>query len=332
MLNLLSNFPEGYTPNKSQIAILKRIDDALVSEKKFIIVNAPTGVGKSFLPKTLANLVGGPSNNYKSIVDDYSIFSVDGAELASGEKPFGCYALTITKTLQDQYKDTFEDTGILKGQSNYQCKIDEGVSVDIAPCLYVEGLKPDCWRKNLCPYYNNRNSMLKSAFSSLNYSMFFSLPNHLKRRKFLVCDEASELEEQLVGQFTCEIDLPFLIKCNVDVKSFPSSPTPAKAIDWLNQLHTELGETLSEYLKYFKDNPKKNNPSDFNKKKSEYTKINNLFSSVDLLIATYHDSQYLIERIEKSIHKVLQEGMHLTRDLGGNSSTTEYTKAIIKYL
>jgi isocitrate dehydrogenase (NAD+) len=37
-------------------------------------------------------------------------------------------------------------------------------------------------------------------------------------------------------------------------------------------------------------------------------------------------------RIEKAVHRVLIEGNTRTKDLGGNSSTTDYTKAIISRL
>ena len=298
MSQFLINFPENYTPNKNQVSILKRLDKAVSDGKKFIVIHAPTGAGKSFLPKTMANFAPEPSNYFKSIVDDYKIFGEEGADLIANEEPFGCYALTITKALQDQYKNTFDDTGILKGQGNYQCKVDEELTVDIAPCLYVKGLKNDCWKANKCPYYNQRNNMLKSKFSSLNYSMFFSLPNHLKKRKFIVCDEGSELEEQLVGQFTCEIDIPMLVKLDVEMTSFPTQETPKKVLEWLSGLMRGVSEKVEYYLEFFKNSKDKIENS---KKRSEYTKVLNLQNKLAILIDTFNESEYLIERIDKII-------------------------------
>jgi isocitrate dehydrogenase (NAD+) len=37
-------------------------------------------------------------------------------------------------------------------------------------------------------------------------------------------------------------------------------------------------------------------------------------------------------RLRDAVYKVLQEGKHITRDLGGSASTTEMTKAIIDAL
>lgn len=55
-----------------------------------------------------------------------------------------------------------------------------------------------------------------------------------------------------------------------------------------------------------------------------------LFSSVMML--RYLNFPDHADRIEKSIHQVLIEGTTRTKDLGGNSSTTEYTRAIINHL
>lgn len=298
MTNLLLSFPEDYTPTTQQVKILSAIDKHINNGVKFVVVNAPTGAGKSFIPKTISNAVDGPSDRYKSCVDNYSIFSDEGSELIEGEAPFGVYALTITKALQDQYKDTFKDTGILKGQSNYTCALDDNMSVDIAPCIYVKGLKNDCWKSNKCPYYNTRNEMLKSTFASLNYSMFFSLPDHLKKRKILVCDEGSELEEQLVGQFSCEIDIPFLVKTGTALTSFPTQETPTKVVAWLNELIGSVDQNIGEYKQYLKESK---GSSDYYKKTGEYTKLSNLQGSLQILVATYHDSEYIIEKENKII-------------------------------
>ena len=38
------------------------------------------------------------------------------------------------------------------------------------------------------------------------------------------------------------------------------------------------------------------------------------------------------EKIEKALYTVIEEGTVLTQDLGGNATTTEYTKEIISKL
>lgn len=294
MDNLLLHFPENYTPTKAQKSILTAIGKSIGNNNKFIIVNAPTGTGKSFIPKTLANFVEGPSETFSECVDDYSIF--DNPSLVNDEKSFGVYALTITKALQDQYKNTFDDTGILKGKSNYQCGIDDSLSVDIASCIYLKGLKQKCWEGNKCSYYNERNKMLKSKFSSLSYSMFFSLPNHLKKRKIIVCDEGSELEDQLVSQFECPIDLKFLVRNEIDVAPFPSKETSSSVMNWLINLMGLITKKV--------ENLKTNMSSSVIKSSSDYavySKMLSLENKMKTLIDTYYDCEYLIDKVDRSI-------------------------------
>lgn len=299
MAKLILNFPDNFQPNKNQTTILNSIEKAIADNQKFIVCNAPTGSGKSFIAPTLAKYAGEPSQEWKRKVDDYSIFGEDGIIFSKEEPSFGVYALTITKTLQDQYKETFNFATLLKGQSNYQCEYDPELTVDNAPCLYVKGLKKECWDCNRCTYYNDRNQMLKSSFATLNYSMYFSLPDHLKQRKILVLDEASELEEQLVGQFTCEIDIPFLMKTETLVGAFPSDEKAINVINWLNKTSASIANNVATYMEYLKN--KKNKDSEFFKKSSECNKLQRLQKSIDLLVSTYYDSQYIVERVDKII-------------------------------
>ena len=302
MNNLILNFPEGYNPRNKQAKALNAIEKAFENGKEFVIVHADTGVGKTHLAKTLGNVCGDVPVEYERIVKNYNIYSEDGASLVSDFEPFGCYALTITKSLQDQYQATFEDTGLLKGKSNYQCDVDDTLSVDVAPCIYVSNLKNQCWAANRCPYYNDRNSMLISKFSTLNYSMFFSLPPHLRRRQILVCDEGSELEEQLVGQFTCEVDIPFLMKTQTLVIPFPNDDkNKAKILSWVTNLLGNVEKSCEDYKEWFSENSSKKDIITFNKKKQEYTRLSNLQNALSLLSETFYDSEYIVERLENGI-------------------------------
>jgi len=301
MNDLILNFPEGFEPRSKQTKALKAIETAFQKGKKFVIVHADTGVGKTHLAKTLGNVCDDVPDEYKKIVDNYRIFSDQGADLADEFDPFGCYALTITKSLQDQYENVFNDTGVMKGKSNYQCQVDDSLTVDVAPCIYLKSMKNDCWKSNTCHYYNARNNMLKSKFSALNYSMFFSLPEHLKKRQVLVCDEGSELEEQLVGQFTCEVDITFLMKTKTLISSFPNENKKSKILSWIGNLIGNVEENLLNYEGWFSKNPTNKNPVKFNKKKGEYTRLTNLKNSLGVLMETYYDSEYIVERLDQKI-------------------------------
>jgi len=246
--NLLQQFPKGYDPNSSQVRLLKSIDDAFETGSKFVVCNAPTGSGKSFISKTLGNVADESPDEFRQLVTSYAAYKrTQGGYTYQDEcdemPSFGCTALTITKALQDQYKELFKDTAVVKGKSNYQCAIDERYPVDVAPCLHSANLKADCWAKNKCTYYEARNKALVSQFNTLNYNMFFALPNHLKKRQFLICDEASELEDQLVKEFTCKIDYKFLARMDVDIRPLTKR---MPAVKWLTELQIDLTDKIEE--------------------------------------------------------------------------------------
>jgi len=184
---LLKVFPEGYTPNSAQVKLLKNIDQAFDDGYKFVVCNAPTGSGKSFISKTLANASTESSSNFKDLITSYTAFKIDQTgsyiheEECEEEDPPGAFALTITKALQDQYRDLFKDTTILKGKSNYISTIDSNIDVELESMIMPKKILEDHRRRHKCPYHNDRRDALINKFAALNYNMFFSLPNHVKK-------------------------------------------------------------------------------------------------------------------------------------------------------
>ena len=295
--NLLQHFPKGYDPNSSQVKLLKSIDEAFETGSKFVVCNAPTGSGKSFISKTLGNVAEESPDEFRQLVTSYAAYKRTQSGYTyqdeCDEMPsFGCTALTITKALQDQYKELFKDTAVVKGKSNYQCAIDERYPVDVAPCLHSANLKADCWAKNKCTYYEARNKALVSQFNTLNYNMFFALPNHLKKRQFLICDEASELEDQLVKEFTCKIDYKFLARMDVDIRPLT---TRMSAVKWLTELQIDLTDKIDE-IKDILAVKKTNNKKAILDLTTNMQRIMNLQSKVGLVTDSWQESEYVYEK------------------------------------
>ena len=260
----LTNFPNSYNPSSQQIDLIKRIEDAYAKGYKYVICSAPTGSGKSFISKTLGNVSNKCSSEFKRLITSYDAFKQDYMgnhthEIDCMKEPsHGTFTLTITKSLQDQYHKLFDESSLLKGKSNYQCQVNLDVDVENAPCLLLPKLKEECWSANKCPYYNARNKALIDQFSVLNYKMFLTLPAHVKRKNFIICDEASELEEELVKHFSVFIDpdklklmglrIPYLYTSNTeDVHLWLTGImiTVSEHIDALTQKHSNKNTTLN---------------------------------------------------------------------------------------
>ena len=295
--NLLQKFPEGYTPNPSQVKLLKSIDEAFDSGSKFVVCNAPTGSGKSFVSKTLGNEANDSPDEFRELVTSYAAYKRSSGgykyqDECDDTPAFGATALTITKALQDQYKELFNDTEVVKGKSNYQCAIDERYPVDVAPCLHASSLKADCWAKRKCPYYEARNKTLTAQFNTLNYNMFFALPSHLKKRQFLICDEASELEDQLVKEFTCKVDYKFLARMDVATRVLTKSMS---AVKWLSELQVDLTDKIDD-IKDILATKKTNNKKAILDLTTNMQRLMNLQSKIEQVIDSWQESEYVFEK------------------------------------
>ena len=108
MFDLVKNFPSGYIPTSQQKRILKRVGSALNGDKKFVIICAPTGTGKSMIGKSIGNCTPSPETSWTELVQDNLIFKQTHtgeymhADQSYETESFGSYVLTITKNLQNQ--------------------------------------------------------------------------------------------------------------------------------------------------------------------------------------------------------------------------------------
>lgn len=293
--NLLTYFPEPYTPSKQQALLIARIESAL-KKHKFVICCAPTGSGKSLLAKTLGNRSDKPSDAFTNLITSYEAYKQDFAGNYVNdvdcleEPPSGAFALTITKSLQDQYLSLFQNTDLLKGKSNYTCSVDDNFTVELAPCTFATKLKEKCWEENKCPYYNARNKALLSPFAVLNYKMFLSLPKHTKRKNIIICDEASELEEELVRQFSAEIDYAKLEHFGVKVPKLISD-NKLRARTWIYKIIEQLVLENESFLALNSKAPKLITKL----QKMRFQFLNNLHTSLTTIDSMWDKCDYVVD-------------------------------------
>lgn len=299
--NLVDSFPDGYTPNKQQDKILRNIKQAFNEGYRFVVLSAPTGSGKSHVAKTLGNAAKQPSKEFVRLIQTHLAFrqGYQGAyqyeEECMAQPPFGAMVLTITKSLQDQYSQLFKDIEFMKGKANFVCNVDDEYTCDMAPCVLVKGIKEDCLQKNICPYFNMRAKALSSKISTLNYKMFFSLPDHVKQREYLVCDEAAELEDELVKHFTCDLNFQILKKLGVEITPLPLNDY-SKYYRWAEQTTTTVYERIE---KLTADSAHKDlSKIEKNKYKKWLRVLQSYHGNLKTLVETFHDSDYQVEKLE----------------------------------
>ena len=235
--DLLKKFPFP-TKRESQSGVLNQIGTAFDSGYKYILLEAPTGFGKSPVAIVVA-------------------LTLDTS-----------YICTSTKDLQTQYAKDFPFVRLAKGKNNFLCLVKDDfmrngtkcgldsnnakcrhTTADYGPCINNESFKnsgckyrtllkhykinnkgtreeevfiaPDAknsyqkeysqwpYLENLkekrlwtrCEYYHQLNIALTASHSIFNYSMFLSLLpiKKFRSRELLILDEAHLLETEMVG-------------------------------------------------------------------------------------------------------------------------------------
>tara|TARA_R110002124_G_scaffold111124_1_gene264754 strand:+ start:1288 stop:2916 length:1629 start_codon:yes stop_codon:yes gene_type:complete len=298
----LNKFPNGYNPSKQQVKLIKEIEHAYNQGYKYVICSAPTGSGKSFISKTLANISNEPSKSFRHLIETYEAFKMDNVGNYTNEfecldeEPSGAFALTITKSLQDQYKDLFDDSAIMKGKSNYQSTLDTSIDVEMESSVMPKKVLDDHRMSNKCPYHNARNQGILDKFGVLNYKMFLSLPDHIKRKNFIICDEASELEDEIVKQYSVFIDPDKLKLLGVKIPNLYNTKHD-DVYKWVCMLIV----TISEYINTLtnRSNNKQVKLSNGDNIKLSYLK--NLHRTLNLIDQTWSECEYIAHRDGKTV-------------------------------
>lgn len=290
-MSILNFFPVGYQPTSLQSKTLNKIEAAFKNNHT-VILNAPTGSGKSFFASTLAKSSREIDEYKYENINSYRAFMVDqtGQYIhTEHDQAHGAVSLTITKALQDQYVALFEcDT--LKGKSNYTSTIDPSMDVEIESAVIPRHILSQHRESGKCPYHNDRNKLLTSQYGVTNYKMYMQLPPHVKQRQYLICDEASELEDDIVSHNTCVIDYDVSKRCGVSLPILKSSE-PLAVYSWLD----DVNNILHDHRMYLQQQLRKKSKWT-GKTQSKYTYINRLLAKVRLCTDNFYNCEYIVEK------------------------------------
>jgi ATP-dependent DNA helicase DinG len=184
----------------SQKEVLDQVEAAISQAKKFIVFEAPVGFGKSAIAASLCRHMG------------------------------SAYLLTSTKQLQGQYSADF-GFSVVTGKSNFTCLVPTSSGKNL-PCskgrcevdwklsecphylafeeydehkrrLCTTGSKCEHLKdRKLCYYYEQKWDAFRAEVMVANYPFFLTelrFTDDIRKRRLLVCDEAHDLEKQMVG-------------------------------------------------------------------------------------------------------------------------------------
>lgn len=247
MIDFIKYFPEKYTPRPNQVKVLNQLSEIINNKQRFVILQCPTGTGKSHIANTIANASSDCPEDIVNIVNSYSVFRKNIAngkyiheEVFNNAKPWGAACLTVTKHLQNQYESVFSESKVLKGKGNYNCNLEPMLTADIAPCTLNSSLIDRCVKSHGCAYFDKLKDNLKSKHQVYNYSKFLSIPSFARKKQFLICDEASEVEEMIVGHFSTDLNYKMMDYYNINYGSKIKDDNIHKNIKWLENVANEM--------------------------------------------------------------------------------------------
>lgn len=194
-LELVGQFA-GKEPTPKQYDIIKKIQLAIESGYKKILLSAPTGTGKSWIAIAL------------------SLYSRSAT------------ILTSTVLLQDQYRNEFGFFNTVRGKKRFLCEQTNRIldcthgycnecSFRPEPEIYSITKKGTIAEKIIgqdiprkCTYYDQIEIGKKASFVAYSYASYLShllSGEEMPQRKLLVCDEAHEIDEELANQLATNL-------------------------------------------------------------------------------------------------------------------------------
>lgn len=162
----------AFRPGQEEIVAI--IEKFLAGDRRFLILECPTGTGKS----PLALMVGRAAKS--------------------------SYLVTANKLLQEQYLRDFDDfLADLRGRSNYRCLTHPGYNCDDSPCGNKPRDRQECNRLAACEYHRELRIAKEAPITSFNVAAYLNYKNFVhgfQDRNALIIDEAHNLPT-LVSNF-----------------------------------------------------------------------------------------------------------------------------------
>ena len=170
-----------------------------------LVVDAPTGAGKSLIAMCSAHVLKELGNRG--------------------------YLITSDLSLQDQYESDFYRLGLrwpsVRGVDNYECSVN-GLPFSLGDCKlkgmgYEQAEKLSCYSS--CEYLQNRRRSIEQPVALLNYAFWLIQRNYVedrmlqdsrevpfKSRDFVFFDEAHKVDEIVQGHFSPRVDIGIVDK------------------------------------------------------------------------------------------------------------------------
>ena len=246
------HFPLKLKPRNQQLEALDFTKKSINSAKKYVMLQMPTGSGKSYFTLMFTNW-------YKNHINKNAKFDI----------------ITNSKILQDQYINDYPFMKNLKGRANYPCDpYNTNCSLGWEICKTVG---PKCGSE--CPYTNAKEQWQGSDISLTNFHLFNTFAIYTKmiteerKSNVLIIDEGHDFESVFCDFISTTLSAKALRKYGFDLKEIEDYDDRImriktidqyvgfiekkflididKKIDWLDKAKGKANTKLkNEYAKY----------------------------------------------------------------------------------
>tara|TARA_R110000851_G_scaffold91748_6_gene200312 strand:+ start:3318 stop:4943 length:1626 start_codon:yes stop_codon:yes gene_type:complete len=272
------------TPRIEQTkAIEFAIENLVDKNKRYVIIEAGTGVGKSAIGLTAARYI---TENTKS--EDTALY--DSA----------AYYLTTQKILQEQYLKDFKSHGMLslKSSSNYRCKYFKTKTCQESrrelKASTDERFKANC--ASSCHYVVDKNKFINGYHGVTNFPYFLTEVNHsgqLPLRKIMVIDECHNIELEM-SKFV-EVSFTVQFAKSVLKLKVPEMSTQFKVCSWIKSVYMpKLTAVRSQMAKTLEQTGLKSRLADFVVLERKWSMIETHWTKISRFLELYDKDNWVM--------------------------------------
>lgn len=271
---------------KEQEAAINFCIDALKNGKKYVVVEAGTGCGKSAIGLTVARWFN--AHDHTCSVD---------------YEP-GSYFVTTQKILQAQYvKDFGSGRGTMcsiKSSSNYSCKFHKANNCQESQRLLKMEDKQSSFFKSCsfaCTYKQSKAKFLESKESVTNFPYFLTeaaFSGKITPRKFLVVDEAHNVETELSKFVEVTVSERF---CKQVLKvTWPKKKTQYAVYKWVKDEYFPKAQSrLMHFEKQLEGLGIKARIKEFTALTKQYEMLSSHVKKMETFIKVYNTDNWILE-------------------------------------
>ena len=291
----IDKFPYDKIREQQAAGIEFAIDTLLNQDKKFCIIEAGTGVGKSAIGVTASRVISA------------SLKREDGVAP-------GAYFLTPQKILQDQYEKDFSSIESLKSSTNYGCSFHKKNTCSESQQLLRTEEKGTRFFNSCtfnCKYKKQKQAFLDSVESVTNFPYFLTEANYsgkITKRQVLVIDEGHNVESELSRFVEVSVSQHFA-KSLLNLK-FPEKHTQFRTFKWIVDYYLPAAKRkishIEKMIEQFGGEKFREKLSQFQKITRQFDLLNSHVSKLNNFVEMYDKDNWVFEISKTGVRGTLK--------------------------